>query len=113
MLNPQSQPMTPAQLEAHFAVRPSFRVVGALILALVAWLFLSNVPSLLFADSVALSCDNDTGRKWVCEVSVWILRLFPASAHGIIVALSIAIASAGCLYFGALLLLGLKRKAAR
>ena len=92
---------------APYAVRPTFRVVGAVLLAYVAWLSLSDAIAAFSAESVALTC-APRKHQWACEAGMWLVQLFPVSTHGTIFALTDTIVAVTCLFLAVLLLLGLR-----
>lgn len=66
------------------AVRPAFRIVGAIITLGLAVLFTLDALPLLTSNSVAMSpCAKDSTRYRVwCEVGSWMISLLPVSMHG-------------------------------
>ncbi len=70
------------------SVRPPLRVLGALLLAGVAALFVRDaLPLFEHQSAISSICNPGRGRP-ICELGAWLVSLFPANAQGPVLALS-------------------------
>lgn len=64
------------------AVRPVLRVLGAVLLGGIAWLFVSQAWTLFeHRSAIDATCTSGSGRA-TCELGGWLLRAVPAPWQG-------------------------------
>jgi hypothetical protein len=68
--------------DEDFVVRPTLRILGALILGFLAYLFVTSAPKVFYLSAIGPEqCSAGKGRVF-CVMGNWITSITPASMQG-------------------------------